>query len=224
MPRRIVLLGAPGSGKGTQAARIAGQFDLVNLSTGALIRTEQKSATALGKLADRHLAGGNFLPDDLILEVMNGWLGDHGADGFVLDGFPRTLAQADSFDTMLSAGNARLDAVVLLRVDSEVLRQRVSRRVQCDSCGATHSGVLDEHSAGIACAVPGCDGTLAPRQDDSPETYARRLENYRTLTEPLTDYYRGKGILREIDGEGSSDEVFGAILERIGAPLTLTRE
>lgn len=216
------MLGAPASGKGTQAARLAAHFELPKLSTGALIRAEQQKGTILGQLADRHLASGGVLPDGVMLDVMGRWLEREGARGFVLDGFPRTLPQAEIFDGILAASEHRLDAVVLLGTDAETLRQRCAGRLHCRLCGET----FQLGSAGIEaegqCPQDFCNGTLAPREDDEPATYAGRLANYHRLTEPLIEHYERCSTLIRVDGSGSPDVVFGEILDQLGVTAATT--
>ena len=206
------MLGAPASGKGTQASRLASHFDLPNLSTGALMRAEQQRGSNIGRLADKHLAGGGFFPDDLMVEIMVAWLGDIGGAGFVLDGFPRTLPQGQAFDAIIAEKGKPLDAVILLETDLETLHRRIANRVQCDRC----AGSFQQQGGGDECPVSGCDGTLAARPDDQPEPYAGRLANYRRLTEPLIQHYQASGCLKKVDGRAPSDEVFAEILELVG--------
>ena len=216
------MLGAPASGKGTQAARLASHFELPKLSTGAFIRAEQQRGTTLGQLADRHLASGGFLPDELMLDVMGRWLDADGAAGFVLDGFPRTLPQAEVFDGILAASEHQLDAIVLLETDAETLRQRCAGRLHCGLCGETFQlGSAGVEAAG-QCPQDVCNGTLAPREDDEPATYAERLAKYHSLTEPLIEHYERCSTLIRVDGSGSPEVVFGEILDQLGATAATT--
>jgi adenylate kinase len=215
------MLGAPASGKGTQAARLASHFDLPNLSTGALIRGEQQRGTELGALADRYLSGGGFLPDELIVEIMDRWLLDHGKDGFVLDGFPRTLPQAEAFDSKLSESGHSLDIAFLLEADLGSLHQRIANRVHCSVCGGTFQLVEPGVAIGSPCRQLGCGGKLAPRSDDEPETYAGRLANFHELTGPLIHYYQHAGVLKRVDGCASPDEVFNRLLEQVGVSCSI---
>ncbi|MFT4547781.1 MAG: adenylate kinase [Verrucomicrobiales bacterium] len=212
------MLGAPASGKGTQAARIASHFRLPNLSTGALIRSEQQRGSNLGALADNYLAGGGFLPDDLMAEIMTTWLQESGAGGFVLDGFPRTLPQAENFDAFLASAGQRLDAVILLEADLETLHRRIGSRVHCTRCGGTFQLNATIVPSGD-CPKVDCQGRLEPRSDDQPEPYAGRLANYHKLTKPLIEHYEQGGGLRRVDGNASQDEVFETILNQLGVPL-----
>lgn len=211
------MLGAPASGKGTQAARLASHFELPNLSTGALIKAEQHRGSDLGQLADRYLAGGGFLPDDLIVEIMDRWLGEHGSEGFVLDGFPRTLPQAEAFERTLTASADQLDAVILLETDVETLRQRCAARVHCSLCGGTFQLGSSGIEIGGQCPEEACDGTLEPRPDDEPETYAGRLMNYQRLTAPLIQHYSRGAILKRIESSDSPEAVFDRILAELDA-------
>lgn len=212
------MLGAPASGKGTQAARLASYFNLPNLSTGALIRAEQNRGSDVGRLADQFLAGGGFLPDEHIIEIMRGWLSSHGSSGFVLDGFPRTLTQAESFDRMLASASSGLDGVILLEADLKTLHQRIANRVHCTTCGGTFKLDSTGISAGSSCPQADCRGELAPRSDDEPDTFAGRLANFHKLTEPVIGHYAQGGVLKRVDGSRSPDEVFEAILVQLGFP------
>ena len=215
------MLGAPASGKGTQAARLAGYFELPKLSTGALIRAEQSAGSDLGVLADRYLAGGGFLPDELILQVMDRWLDDQGSEGFVLDGFPRTLPQAERFEATLASAGHQLDAAILLESELGALRQRCATRVHCSVCGGTFQvGSPSDLSAGDACPEGGCSGVLASRPDDDAEIYAGRLANYQKLTEPLIEHFSRNSVLKRIDGSRSPDAVFEQILASLSVPTT----
>ena len=214
------MLGAPASGKGTQAARLASHFTLPNLSTGALIRAEQQRGSAIGKLADQFLQGGGFLPDECIVEIMEGWLADNASRGFVLDGFPRTLPQAEAFDAILARAGLRADVAVLLETDSQTLQRRVANRVHCNHCGGTFRLDPPDIVAGSPCPQADCQEVLQLRSDDEPSTFAGRLAKYHQLTEPVIQHYDRCGVLKRVDGNRAPDEVFETILAQLGICAT----
>jgi len=216
LPPRIVLLGAPASGKGTQAALLGKHLKVPYLSTGALIRAEQERGSRIGNLADQYLEGGGFLPDPLMIEIMGAWLAGEGSRGFVLDGFPRTLPQAEAFDASLAKNGIGLDAAILLQIDGQLLHDRTASRIQCSTCGST---LRIDGSVGVeegsACPKPGCGGKLSRREDDSPAVYANRLERFNQLTRPVVQYYEKVGKLKRVDGAACSEDVFQQILDSL---------
>lgn len=202
---RLILMGPPGAGKGTQGERIAGDLGIPRLSTGDMLREARRAGTAMGSEARRYMDAGELVPDEVILGIVGEALEAPGAaNGFLFDGFPRTLAQADGLEALLHEKRIRLDAVVSLDVPDEELIDRISGRRVCESEGhVTHTRVVGE-----SMICPDCGGALVHRTDDLPETVARRLGVYRELTEPLLDYYaRNQVGLTVIDGTGHPDEV-----------------
>ncbi len=205
---RIVLLGAPGSGKGTQAQRLIQAHGVPQVSTGDLLREAVARGTDLGKRAQAIMASGGLVDDDTILGIIRERLAQpDAARGFILDGFPRTLPQADALKALLLALGKPLDAVILMEVDSAALFKRLTGRRTCKTCGL----VFNVHTAPPP-SPPPCAGRcvtpeLFQRPDDSEATIGRRLEVYEAQTRPLVEYYRGEGLLRTVDAEGDIDVV-----------------
>jgi adenylate kinase len=205
-----VLLGPPGAGKGTQAVRVAEAFSLVHLSSGDILRAERRAQSELGRQAQDTMDRGVLVPDDLILTMMM----DHisrpaAASGFLLDGFPRTVVQAEGLDARLAAGGLRLDAVLNLEVDDGDVVRRLTGRWSCASDGRIyHEEFSPPRKAGIC---DDCGERLTRRKDDEPAVVAQRLETYHEETEPLVAYYRDRGVLESVDGSGSADEVTALI-------------
>lgn len=211
---RIVLLGAPGAGKGTQAAKIAEKYGIAHISTGDILREAAKQGTELGRRAESYMSKGELVPDEVVIGIVAERLRQPDcASGFLLDGFPRTVAQAKALDKALAESNCALDAVISLEVDeAEVVRRLGSRRV-CVKCGAISS------SAGTAQAAQtcaSCGGELIVRSDDQPEAIRRRLQVYREQAEPLVEHYFEAGILRRVSAVGTVDEVFDRISQALG--------
>ena len=196
---RIVLLGAPGAGKGTQATRLASQFRLAHLSSGDILRAERAAGTELGRKAQSYMDSGGLVPDDVIVAMMaEAMRKAEGAGGYLLDGFPRTRAQAEALDAQLAQAGSRLDAAIELEVSDEVVVRRLSGRRSCPVCGSVY------HVENIPPKKEGyCDkgcGQLVQRKDDTPEVVKNRLATYHKLTAPISAYYRDKGILHTVDG------------------------
>jgi adenylate kinase len=210
-PLDIVLLGAPGSGKGTQAERIAPAFDLPHISTGDILRGAVKAGTELGRTAKRFMDSGELVPDEVVIGIIRERLGEPDtAGGFMLDGFPRTLDQATALDEMLSSARRALRFVLLIDVPEEELVQRLAGRRACRSCGRGYNVVFDPPRVEGVCDV--CGGDLFQRDDDNEETVRNRLAVYRSQTEPLVGYYRDKGILATVYGGGRTpDQVFADV-------------
>jgi adenylate kinase len=205
---RIVLLGAPGSGKGTQSQRLVARFGVPQVSTGDLLRDAVARGTPLGIQAKAVMDAGKLVDDAIMLGIIRDRLSQpDAAAGFILDGFPRTVAQADGLADLLAEMGQPLDAVVLLDIDSEKLFRRLTGRRTCRSCGKVFNVYTNPHVRSEACpADKSCD--LFQRPDDSEATIGRRLEVYEAQTRPLVEYYRGKGMLQVVDGDGELDAVF----------------
>lgn len=212
---RLVLLGAPGSGKGTQSQRLVTRFGVPQVSTGDLLRDSVARSTPLGLKAKAVMDAGRLVDDDIMLGIIRDRLSQpDAARGFILDGFPRTVAQADGLAALLAGMGQPLDAVVLLDIDSEKLFQRLTGRRTCRTCGRVFNVYTHPHVRSEACpADKPCD--LFQRPDDSEATIGRRLEVYESQTRPLVDYYRGKGLLEVVDGDGELDAVFGRLVAAI---------
>ena len=194
----VIMLGAPGAGKGTQAQIISERLEIPTISTGALMREAIKQNTPLGQQAKSFIDAGRLVPDEVVIGLVRERLSqDDCESGFILDGFPRTLAQAEALDAM----GAEIHQVIYLVVDDAVIQARLGGRRVCERCGATYHVESQPSAAGELCER--CGGKLTIRQDDRPETIRQRLETYHEQTYPLVDYYRSQGKLREVQGQES---------------------
>ena len=199
---KIIFLGAPGAGKGTQAEIIASRLGIPTVSTGAIIREALKSGTEMGLKAKKFIEAGELVPDDVVIGIIKERLAKSDCqNGFILDGFPRTVPQAEALDSM----GVSLDRVVSIEVPDEVIVERMSGRRVCAKCGATYHTVYNPSSDGVNCDK--CKEELTIRRDDAPEVVLSRLEVYHDTTEPLKDFYSKKGNLKLVDGVGSVEEI-----------------
>ncbi len=211
---RVVLLGPPGAGKGTQAERIKDKFRLTRIATGDLLREAVRRGTSLGRQAQDFMLRGRLVPDRVILALMRDKIRE-GASGFILDGFPRSITQAEKLDKLLEAENKKLDLVINLEVNHNEMISRLKGRVICPECGRTYN--KDEFvDQPLICKD--CGTHLSQRSDDNPDAIEERLKVYLRHTLPLVDYYKGKGILRSISGEGSPQGVFQRIVDLLYSP------
>lgn len=205
----IVLLGAPGAGKGTQAAKLVEKYGFAHISTGDMLRAAVKNQTPLGLEAKKYMDAGDLVPDEVVIGLVKERLQDADtADGFILDGFPRTSTQAVALDSELSTLERPLDAALLVDVDKEVIIKRLTSRRMCRDCGYIGS-VADA-------TCPKCNGEMYQRDDDNEATVRNRLDVYESSTAPLIDYYRGCELLKEIDGDRDPQVVFDAIVSTLG--------
>ncbi|OUN87209.1 adenylate kinase [[Collinsella] massiliensis] len=205
----IVLLGAPGAGKGTMAQRLVADYGVAHISTGDLLRAAVKGGTELGVQAKQYMDAGELVPDQLVIDLVKERLAaDDAQKGFILDGFPRNTVQAVTLDSELSALGRSIDAALLIDVAPEVIIERLSARRTCRACGYTGT------AADAVC--PSCGGEMYQRDDDKPETIQNRLDVYETATSPLVEYYRGQGLLKSVDGARSIDEVYADVKEALG--------
>lgn len=207
----LILLGPPGAGKGTQAERLCDEFNLIQLSTGDMLREEVKSGSELGRTAKEIMERGDLVPDDLMIAMIAGRIDTgNGGDGVILDGFPRTTAQAEALDAMLVEKGLKMDHVVQITVDENAVVERISGRFSCAECGAGYHDIFKRPKQEGVCDI--CGATeFNRRADDNAETVRSRLEAYREQTAPILPYYEGKGSLQAVDGMGSIDDVFGRI-------------
>ncbi len=213
---KIIMLGAPGAGKGTQAKQIADKYSIPHISTGDIFRANLKAGTDLGRKAKEYMDQGLLVPDELTCDlVMDRISQDDCKNGFVLDGFPRTIPQAEALDAALSKIGQKMDYAIDVDVPDENIINRMSGRRACLNCGATY------HIVSIPTKVEGvCDRCGSPvvlRDDDQPETVKKRLEVYHAQTQPLIDYYKEQDILKSVDGTQPMENVFHAIVEILGA-------
>lgn len=200
----IVLLGAPGAGKGTQAQKLVSEFGLAHISTGDLLRAAVKAQSKLGKKAKEYMDAGQLVPDQLVIDLVKERLSnDDAQSGFILDGFPRNTAQAVTLDSELQDMGLNLDAALLVAVEPEVIIERLSSRRTCKECGYTAPAGTE--------ICPNCSGEMYQRDDDKPETIRKRLDVYENQTSPLIEYYKGHGILKEVNGDRPVDEVFADV-------------
>lgn len=205
----IVLLGAPGAGKGTQAAKLVEEFATPHISTGDILRAAVKNQTELGKKAKGYMDAGDLVPDSLIIDLMDERLREPDCEkGFILDGFPRTTAQAVALDDMLARLERPLDAALLVDVDPEVIIKRLTERRCCKECGYIGT------AADATC--PKCGGEMYQRDDDNETTVRNRLDVYAKSTSPLIDYYKGKGLLKSVDGDRPVETVYVDVKALLG--------
>ena len=213
---KIIMLGAPGAGKGTQAKQIAGKYSIPHISTGDIFRANIKNGTDLGKKAKEYMDQGLLVPDELTCDlVMDRIQQDDCKNGFVLDGFPRTIPQAEALDAALTNIGEKMDYAIDVDVPDENIVNRMSGRRACLDCGATYHIVSLPPKTEGKCDHCGSD--LVLREDDKPETVQKRLTVYHDQTQPLIDYYKNQGILKSVDGTQPMEAVFTAITDILGA-------
>ncbi len=212
---RIVLLGAPGAGKGTQCKRIVEKYGVQHLSSGDILRKERAAETELGAKAQSYMDSGGLVPDELIVKMMAGAISKAPQEGYVLDGFPRTVNQAEQLDKSLVSNGQKIDAVVDLKVNEKIIMGRMTGRRSCPKCGAVY------HLENLKPKVDGkCDrdGTeLVQRPDDKPEVVKKRLDTYYEQTEPVIGYYKRNGSVLELDATNSADKVSAKLFEKLEA-------
>lgn len=219
MSIRVIFLGPPGAGKGTQASRLARAWGALHVATGDMLRDAVRDGTRLGLEAKRYMDRGSLVPDEVVIGLVDERLaGDDAGQGWVLDGFPRTVAQAEALDQLLRRRGVDVDRVIFFDVDRDELRRRLTGRRVCRRCGTAY------HLVSSPPAVPGrcdrCGGELYQREDDAEEAVTHRLEVYATQTAPLLDYYRRRSVLTEVRGQGAVDDVTEAIRQAVRLAVT----
>ena len=208
---KLMFLGAPGAGKGTQAEIVAKNYSIPTISTGALLRAAMKEGTELGLKAKSFIDAGNLVPDDVVIGIIKERLNDDDCkNGFILDGFPRTVPQAEALDAM----NIKMDLVISIEVSDEAIIKRMGGRRLCADCGASYHTVYIPTKVEGVCDT--CGGKLIMREDDKPETVISRLEVYHKQTEPLKDYYAEKGILVMVEGQEEVADTTALVFEALG--------
>ncbi|MBS4899451.1 MAG: adenylate kinase [Clostridiales bacterium] len=207
---KIVMLGAPGAGKGTQAKKIAQEFNIPHISTGDIFRANIKNNTELGQKAKVYMDKGELVPDTLVVDlIMDRFKEADCANGYVLDGYPRTIPQAEALDSALTANGEKLDYAIDVDVPDEVIIERMSGRRACLGCGATYH--IHNNPSREENVCDSCGETLVQREDDKAETVKNRLDVYHDQTEPLKRYYGNAGVLYTVDGTQDMEDVFASI-------------
>jgi adenylate kinase len=208
---RIIFLGPPGAGKGTQAKMLIDRYGIPQISTGDILRAAVKEGTPMGKKAKEYMDSGKLVPDEVVIGIMQDRLKESDcAKGFILDGFPRTVAQAEALEKMLKELNMPIDKVLALEVPDEVLIERLTGRRTCKSCGQMYHVKFDPPKNVDKCDK--CNGELFQRDDDKEETIKNRLSVYHAQTAPLLDFYGKKGMVIKIDGTKTPDEIFKSLI------------
>lgn len=212
---KIIMLGAPGAGKGTQAKKISAKYNIPHISTGDIFRANIKNGTELGKKAKSYMDQGLLVPDELTVDlVIDRIQKEDCKNGYILDGFPRTIPQAEALDQALKALGEKLDHAIEVDVPDENIVKRMAGRRACVHCGATYHVVHAPTKVENICDA--CGGELILRDDDKPETVTKRLTVYHDQTKPLIDYYREEGILATVDGTADFEDVFKAVVDILG--------
>ena len=212
---KIIMLGAPGAGKGTQAKKIAAKYAIPHISTGDIFRANIKNNTELGQKAKGYMDAGQLVPDELVVDLVVDRIKEKDCfKGFILDGFPRTIPQAEALDYALNNQNEKIDYAINVDVPDENIINRMSGRRACVGCGATYHIQFNPTKVEGICDA--CGEKLILRDDDKPETVKNRLSVYHEQTQPLIEYYSGKGVLKEVDGTQPMDDVFAAIVKILG--------
>ncbi|MEE8334999.1 MAG: adenylate kinase [Candidatus Neomarinimicrobiota bacterium] len=211
---RLVMVGPPGGGKGTQANLLKNHFNILHLSTGEILRTELNANSKIGEKARIYMDKGHLVPDEILLDMMARRLKQKDCEsGYLLDGFPRTIPQAQEFDKILINLSHQLDAVIELELRKEKVVERLSNRMACLDCGEITNLLFHNSAKKETCR--NCGGKLYQRKDDKPQVILQRLKIYDQQTSPLLDYYREKGILRIVNGEGDIKKITSRILEAL---------
>ncbi|MDP4092455.1 MAG: adenylate kinase [Bacillota bacterium] len=212
---RMIMLGAPGAGKGTQAVKLAEKYNIPQISTGDIFRSNIKNGTELGKKAKEYIDKGMLVPDEITIGIVKDRLQQTDCkNGFILDGFPRTIPQAEYLDDALESMGVKLDVVLNIGVDDSEIIKRMSGRRVCPKCGLSYHTIFNPPKDAVNCDV--CKVQVIQREDDREETVISRLKTYHSQTEPLINYYGGKGLLLTVEGRDKIDETTKAIFKALG--------
>lgn len=212
---KLIMLGAPGAGKGTQAKKLAVKYHIPHISTGDIFRANIKQQTELGKLAKAYIDQGMLVPDELTVDLVTDRIRQEDcSNGFILDGFPRTIPQAQALDCVLDEQGEHIDAAINIEVPDEHIVERMAGRRACLDCGATYHLTYMPPKQKDICDICGC--TIVLRDDDKPETVKKRLVVYHEQTQPLIEYYRQKNVLVDVDGTQEIEAIFGDIVSKLG--------
>jgi adenylate kinase len=210
--KRFIIIGAPGSGKGTLAARVAREFGLRHLSTGDLLREAVARGTDIGRKAEDYMNRGALVPDEIMVELLREELETHGFENWILDGFPRTLHQVEMLEAMLAERETAMDRVFLIELDPEIIVKRLTNRRVCPSCNAIYNLESEEFRPKVDGTCDRCGADLIKRKDDEEETIRHRLDVYEKQTAPVIEYYRGIGVLEAVDGSGGADQTSAELI------------
>lgn len=211
---KLVFLGAPGVGKGTLAQGVAKEFEIEHISTGAMLREKIKSGDELAEKLQSYMKSGQLVPEELINALLKEKLQDPAlSKGYILDGYPRTLYQAEVLQDILQEMDTKLDRVVLVEIPEEIIIERLSHRLSCGNCGAVYNVVQNPPREENVCDI--CGGHLSVREDDKAETVKKRLKIYEEETKPLIDFYEEKGLLLHVDNSGAIEDAVESILETL---------
>lgn len=208
----IILFGPPGVGKGTQAKMLSEKYNLMHISTGDILRAEIAKSSELGKKAREIIEAGKLVPDEIMIEIIKNVVSST-KNGFILDGFPRTIVQAESLDKLFNDLKIKIDIVLYIDVDEKEIIRRLENRLSCSVCGKIFNIMIDKIED-MKCT--NCGGKLTRREDDNPEVIIKRMKIYKDSTEPVKEYYKKKNLLSFIDGSGSIEEVFESIVNKLG--------
>jgi adenylate kinase len=216
---RILFLGAPGAGKGTQCKKLAKKCNLIHLSSGDMLREAVKNSTKAGLAAKEFMDKGQLVPDNVLIDLFREKLSaPECTKGFILDGFPRNLAQAKSLDQLLSEIKANLDVVIDLYTPDSILQERITGRRVCPNKECNEVFHVKYHAPKVEGICDACGTALVHRSDDKAELVKQRLSVYHELTKPLVDFYQAKNLLHKVDGDGEQDDIFAAILKTLKVP------